>query len=126
MALHSIHSNPSPGKAARLAAIPGFFFLLAVPALADQESDGFVERVLAVDANAAYGEYLSSQCTACHGRSESQIPVIRGLPAEYFVEALHEYQTGKRDNDVMKSQVGSLSEEEIAALAAYFANQEPQ
>ncbi len=72
----------------------------------------------------AYGEYLSSQCVACHrkqGASEGSIPPIVGLPPAAFVDALLAYQSGERDNQVMRNVTSALGVEEIAALAAYFA-----
>ena len=72
----------------------------------------------------ALGEYLSSECVTCHqlsGAATAGIPAITGMPPEAFLAALMAYKTGIRDNQVMRSIASRLSEEEMAALAAYFA-----
>jgi cytochrome c len=78
-----------------------------------------------VAADLAYGEYLSSECVACHGASVDggAIPAIAGLSAEDFVAALHAFRSGRRANPVMQNVARSLDDEQIEALAAYFAAQ---
>ena len=71
----------------------------------------------------ALGEYLSSECVTCHqlsGRQQQGIPSIVGLPEARLTEALNEYKAKKRSNPVMQTIAGKFSNEEIAALAAYF------
>jgi cytochrome c553 len=77
-------------------------------------------------ADAALGAYLSGECTACHqlsGRASGGIPAISGMPEPSFIAALTAYKTGERDNAVMRNIAERLSEEDIAALAAFFAAQ---
>ena len=79
-------------------------------------------EVLAIVGDPAYGEYLSGECTSCHqasGASEG-IPSITNWPAEDFVVVMHAYKEGVRAHPVMQMMAGRLSNEEIAALAAYF------
>lgn len=75
-------------------------------------------------ADLAYGEYLASECVTCHRApaDEGAIPAIVGLPTAYFVNALRDYRTGRRQNPVMQSVARSLDDEQIAALATYFAS----
>jgi cytochrome c553 len=79
----------------------------------------------AVPSNAgdrALGEYLSSECVTCHqlsGKYEG-IPPIIGWPKTSFVEIMNEYRTKTRKNPVMQTIASRFSNEEIAALAAYF------
>jgi cytochrome c553 len=71
----------------------------------------------------ALGEYLSSECVTCHqlsGRPQPGIPTIVGLPEAKIAEALNEYRAKKRDNAVMQTIAGKFSNDDIAALAAYF------
>lgn len=70
-----------------------------------------------------YGEYLSGECTSCHQTSGEGdgIPSITNWPAEKFVTAMHAYKDGIRAHPVMQMIARRLSNEEIAALAAYFA-----
>jgi cytochrome c553 len=70
----------------------------------------------------ALGEYLASECASCHqltGRFDG-IPPIVGWPDETFVEIMNEYRHRKRPNAVMQTIAARLSDEELAALAAYF------
>lgn len=79
-------------------------------------------EILALKGDPEYGEYLSSECTTCHQRdgSDKGIPSITLWPAEDFVLAMHAYKQKLRPHPVMQMMAGRLSEEEIAALAAYF------
>lgn len=80
-------------------------------------------EILAIVGDPAYGEYLSGECTSCHqtnGAGEG-IPSITNWPEDDFVVALHAYKEGVREHPVMQMMAERLSNEEIAALAAYFA-----
>lgn len=78
--------------------------------------------ILAIKGDPAYGEYLSSECTTCHQRdgTDQGIPAIIGWPEEDFVAAMHSYKEKLRPHPVMQMMAGRLSNDEIAALAAYF------
>lgn len=80
-------------------------------------------EILEISGDPAYGEYLSSECTTCHRRdgADEGIPSITGWPVEDFVVAMHAYKRKIRPHPVMQMLAGRLSDEEIAALAAYFA-----
>ena len=71
----------------------------------------------------AFGEYLSSVCVTCHqvsGQSIGGIPPIIAWPEEQFVAVINSYRWKERDNEVMQTVAAQLTDEEIAALAAYF------
>jgi len=74
-------------------------------------------------ADVELGRYLSSECTTCHGaaKSDSAIPIIHGLDEIHFVEVIKAYRAKMLPNPVMQTIAGRLRDEEIAALAAYFA-----
>ncbi|WP_405364345.1 c-type cytochrome [Roseobacter sp.] len=82
--------------------------------------------ILALVGDPEYGEYLSGDCTTCHqtGGGDDGIPSIVLWPEEDFVIAMHAYKNKNRSNPVMQMMAGRLNEEEIAALAAYFATLE--
>ena len=69
-----------------------------------------------------YGEYLASECKTCHQQSgaDDGIPSITHWPEEDFVVAMHAYKQKVRPHPVMQMMAGRLTDEEIAALAAYF------
>lgn len=83
---------------------------------------GLPREVLDLVGDPAYGEYLSSECTTCHqvDGSDQGIPSITSWPTEDFVVAMHAYKEKIRPHSVMQMLSGRLSNEEIAALAAYF------
>lgn len=78
--------------------------------------------ILAIVGDPEYGEYLSSECMTCHQANGSNdgIPAVIGWPIEDFVVAMHAYKEKVRPHPVMQMMAGRLSDEEIAALAAYF------
>ncbi len=78
--------------------------------------------ILAIQGDPAYGEYLSGECVTCHQRDgdDAGIPSITNWPTDDFVVALHAYKEGLRPHPVMEMVARRLSNEEIAALAAYF------
>ena len=75
----------------------------------------------------AYGQHLAQECTTCHRRdaADGKIPPIVGLEPDYFVTTMRFYQTGARDNPVMVSVAQALNDEQLKALAAYFATLKP-
>ncbi len=79
-------------------------------------------EILAIVGDPDYGEYLSGECVTCHQSSgeDKGIPSITGWPSDVFVTVMHAYKTEARPHPVMRMMAGKLSEEEIAALAAYF------
>ena len=70
----------------------------------------------------ALGEYLSAECVACHqlGGRHQGIPPIVAWPQEPFVAAMNAYKLKERPNPVMQTIAARLTDEEVAALAAYF------
>ena len=72
-------------------------------------------------------QYLSSECVTCHQiiGAVRRHPADRRLAGAVFVEIMDEYRAKKRANPVMQTIAGRLSEEEIAALAAYFGSLQP-
>ncbi len=79
-------------------------------------------EILALVGDVAYGQYLSGTCVACHRAdgADEGIPSITGFPQKDFVTIVHAYKSKSRENPAMQQVAGSLSNEEIAALAAYF------
>ncbi|WP_348524983.1 c-type cytochrome [Pararhodobacter sp. SW119] len=80
-------------------------------------------EVLEMRGDREWGEYLASECTTCHQRdgAASGIPSITFWPEERFVVAMHAYREGLRPHQVMQTIARRLTDEDIAALAAYFA-----
>jgi cytochrome c553 len=71
------------------------------------------------------GQYLSSECVTCHqlsGRVAGGVPPIVGWPVDQFIAVMAAYKTKQLDHPVMQSIAARLNDEDIAALAAYFAD----
>src|SRR5262245_39745178 len=71
----------------------------------------------------ALGEYLSTECVTCHrasGPPVAGIPTIRGWPADHVGAVMSTYNNKQRENIVMQSIAGRLSQDDLEALAAYF------
>lgn len=92
-----------------------------------QASDHDIDpAILALEGDAEYGAYLSGECTTCHQAAggDDGIPSIVLWPEEDFVIAMQAYKSKTRAHPVMQMVAGRLGDEEIAALAAYFATLE--
>ena len=79
-------------------------------------------ELIALVGDVDYGEYLAGECLTCHqpDGEDKGIPSITGWPTEDFVRAMHAYKVKARPHPVMRMIAGSLADEEIAALAAFF------
>lgn len=84
-----------------------------------------VQAILSLEADAEYGEYLAGECLTCHSPTGAGngIPVIHKKTKDSLANAILEYKFKQRDNNVMQGVTAALSDEEIAALIAYFSLQ---
>ena len=78
--------------------------------------------------DAASGKQKSQACAACHGAGGNaptgpDFPRLAGQHYDYLLKALRDYKSGARKNPVMSGQVSGLSTQDMADLAAYFANE---
>jgi cytochrome c len=84
-----------------------------------------VPQALAEDPKSvAYGRHLARECTSCHRLDgvNNGIPSIIGWQTDTFVTTLKFYRDGARSNPVMISVASSLSDEQMQALAVFFAS----
>ena len=72
----------------------------------------------------SYGRHLAQECTTCHriDGTDNGIPSIVGLEPDYFAGTIGFYKRGERSNQAMVSVAQSLDDEQVAALAAYYAS----
>ena len=70
-----------------------------------------------------FGRYLANECMTCHRTAiaGAAIPNIFGMATPRFVTLLKAYREKELPNPVMQNVAGRLKDDEIAALAAYFA-----
>ncbi|MFM2448885.1 MAG: hypothetical protein RIS44_1335 [Pseudomonadota bacterium] len=81
--------------------------------------------------NVKAGEKKAAMCIGCHGIVGYQasfpeihkVPMIAGQNAEYIVAALVAYSKGERKHPTMRSIAGSLSEQDMADLGAFYQQQ---
>ena len=77
----------------------------------------------------ARGSQLVQMCQGCHGivgwrtafPEVYRVPKIAGQHPAYMVKALQAYKSGERSHPSMKAIAGSLSDKDMADLAAYYA-----
>lgn len=81
-------------------------------------------------ANPARGKALSYTCLGCHGIAgyknaypNYSVPKLEGQHPEYLVIALQAYKSGERAHMTMHSQASSLSDQDMADIAAFFAGE---
>jgi cytochrome c553 len=79
--------------------------------------------------DAAAGAKKISMCIGCHGIEGYKtafpevynVPRIGGQHAAYIVKALQAYKSGERNHPSMKGIAATLSDKDMADLAAYYA-----
>ena len=83
----------------------------------------------AVAADRSAVKQKAMMCNSCHGRdgvsSISRYPSLKGQNEEDLISALKDYREGKRKGPMaamMEAQSRRLSDDDIHALAAYYAN----
>ena len=81
-----------------------------------------------VQGNADAGRDKTSMCVGCHEipgyktayPSVYRVPMIHGQSAKYIEAALVAYRKGDRSHPSMRGIAGSLTDQDIADLAAYY------
>ncbi|MFP5410031.1 MAG: c-type cytochrome [Gammaproteobacteria bacterium] len=76
------------------------------------------------------GQLKTSMCAGCHGipgwrtayPSVYSVPLLGGQHADYIVAALQAYKNGERKHPSMSGIAASLSDQDMADLAAYYAS----
>ena len=94
---------------------------------------GFALTAQAADAvgNAKAGRDKVAMCIGCHGIPDYrtaypevyEVPKLGGQNAQYLVNALQGYKKGDRRFQTMQAVAASLSDQDIADVAAYYAQQ---
>jgi cytochrome c553 len=76
----------------------------------------------------AAGRQKTQMCAGCHGIAGwrtafpevYQVPKIVGQHPAYIVKALQAYKSGERSHPSMRAITGSLTDKDMADLAAYY------
>ncbi|HEY4368195.1 MAG TPA: c-type cytochrome [Steroidobacteraceae bacterium] len=81
------------------------------------------------DGTAAAGEAKSTPCSACHGFDGNSVnpqwPTLAGQHKQYIVKQLKAFKAGTRQDPLMSPMAATLSEQDMADLAAYFSSKSP-
>jgi cytochrome c553 len=83
-----------------------------------------------IQGDAKMGAKKNAMCIGCHGITGYQasfpeihkVPMISGQSAKYIAGSLNAYKKGERKHPTMRGISTSLSDQDIADLAAYYAN----
>lgn len=81
--------------------------------------------------NADAAKNKVAMCIGCHGipgykatfPEVYQVPMIGGQSAKYIESALNQYKKGDRKNPSMRGIAAGLSDQDMADVAAYYAQQ---
>src|ERR1700681_5025853 len=104
-------------KRYELLAMTAMALMFAMPARADGEP--------------ARGRARAQMCEGCHGIADYRtaypegypVPKIGGKQASYIVKTLQDYRTGARKHPTMRGIAATLSDQDMADLAAYYAGE---
>ena len=102
------------------------FLLPAAAATAAEEAKGANSA-----ADPARAQQIVSQvCAACHGADGNSPspanPSLAGQSADYITRQLAHFKAGVRPSPIMQPMAAPLSDADMAALGAYFAQQKPK
>jgi cytochrome c553 len=70
------------------------------------------------------GRALAATCTGCHGpggASAGAIPAIAGMDRARMIALMSDFRDGKREATVMHQHARGYTDEQIEAMAAWFA-----
>ena len=90
----------------------------------------FTAQAQELKGDAKAGEKKIAMCIGCHGIVGYQasfpevykVPKISGQGVKYITSALNGYKNGERKHPTMRSIATSLTDQDIADVAAYYAN----
>ena len=112
--------------------LPTLFRSLVAVATLSAAATGALAQGAAGDA--AAGKKKADMCIGCHGIMGYQnsfpeihkVPKISGQSDKYIVAGLTAYKSGERKHPSMRGIAGSLSDKDIADLAAFYSSQAGQ
>lgn len=86
--------------------------------------------ILASDLSTPSGEMFSNTCAACHGTfghfEGDYMPPLAGMDKGRFVESMIAFRNGSRPATIMDRVAKAFTDEEIEAMADFFAAQDKE
>ncbi|MCK9352649.1 MAG: c-type cytochrome [Gallionella sp.] len=74
-------------------------------------------------------EMLSNACGGCHGTNGASagpsMPSLAGQNKDFFIDAMKKFKSGERPGTVMSRLAKGYSDEQVVAMAEFFAQQKP-
>ena len=116
----------------KMAIRPFFYFFFTLAAATALAAPAFAQQAAPVgDPKEAHKKI--AMCEGCHGipgyktayPSVYHVPKLGGQSPTYISNALHAYKAGQRKHPSMRGIAASLSDQDIADLAAYYAGSTP-
>ena len=100
----------------------------ALCALSAVLSTAVAAQTAAPTGNAANGRQKTQMCEGCHGipgyrtafPEVFSVPLLGGQHPPYLIKALQAYKSGERSHPSMKAIAATLSDQDMADLAAYY------
>ena len=113
-----------------LLAASGLAASLPVQAQGAAKASAQPAAAAAIVGSAEAGAKKNSMCIGCHGIADYKtafptvyrVPKINAQSEKYIVSALNAYKSGERNHPSMVGISRSLSDQDMADLAAYYAN----
>lgn len=72
---------------------------------------------------------VNETCAACHGPDGNSVvadfPKLAGQQKSYLLREMQDYKEGRRHHEIMSTLMAGLNEEDLEALADYYAAQRP-
>jgi cytochrome c553 len=104
--------------------------LLSLSALLVASVTAFSSHAEEVKGDAKAGQKKNAMCIGCHGIVGYQasfpeihkVPMISGQGAAYITSSLNAYKKGERKHPTMRGIADSLSDQDIADLAAFYSS----
>ena len=101
----------------------------AIAILAMLLSAAAIAQTAAPAGDPVKGRDKTRMCEGCHGiegwrtayPEVYRVPKLGGQHEAYIVKALQEYRSGERSHPSMRAIAGTLSDQDMADLAAYYA-----
>ena len=91
----------------------------------DESQDAI--KLRSAPGNPGPGRDKSQLCQGCHGEfgnsTEPLIPKLAGQYGKYISKQVRNYQAGVRTHQIMNAMAGTINDEDLADISAYFAAQ---
>lgn len=89
-----------------------------------------VAPIAAEEAASAIEQTVNNVCAACHGADGNSVialnPKLAGQHTGYLYKQLRNFKDGTRENAVMSPMVQNLSDDDMRAIADFYAGQQPK